>query len=148
MSTWRVESEAERRARYAAKDVTEKLGIKPGQRVRAVGNGDDELLRKVRAKTGAPLVRADLPADLVLYFPTSADEITPTLRHLKEQIALDGGIWVVSAKKGQGGLYLPDTQLIPLGLAAGLVDNKICSVSARQSAMRFVIRRAERRGKQ
>ncbi|MCA1552872.1 MAG: DUF3052 domain-containing protein [Chloroflexi bacterium] len=126
--------------------MTEKLGVKSGQRVRVVGKGDRVLLAKVRAKSGAPFARANVPAELVLFFPNSADQITPTLQQLKEKIAPTGGIWVVSAKKGQRGLYLPDAQLIPLGLAAGLVDNKICSVSERESAMRFVIRRAERRG--
>jgi len=34
--------------------------------------------------------------------------------------------------------------LIPFGLDAGLVDNKICSISDNESAMRFVIRKSER----
>ncbi|MBF8284155.1 MAG: hypothetical protein HW378_3070, partial [Anaerolineales bacterium] len=39
---------------------------------------------------------------------------------------------------------LNQTDLIPLGLAAGLVDNKTCSVSENESGMRFVIRRKDR----
>ena len=52
MSAKRIETEAERRARYAAKDVTDKLGLKPGLAVRVVGKGDRALLDKVRAKVG------------------------------------------------------------------------------------------------
>src|SRR6185295_12450115 len=146
----------ERRARYAAKDVTDKLGIKPGQAVRVVGAGDAGLLERVRAKTGRDLAAEHERADIVLYWPATADEITATLRTLKGVIAPAGGVWVISSKRGKvgpGGApygrsierpYLPDQTLIPLGLDAGLVDNKICSVSEQETAMRFVIRRSER----
>jgi hypothetical protein len=79
----------------------------------------------------------------VLYWPSSAAEITTTLKALKASIQPDGGIWVLTAKKG-GEPFVPDRILIPLGLAAGLVDNKICSISDTHTAMRFVIRRADR----
>jgi hypothetical protein len=55
-----------------------------------------------------------------------------------------GVIWVISAKKNKGEPYLPDFILIPLGSAAGLVDNKICSISETQTAMRFVTRVRDR----
>ena len=79
----------------------------------------------------------------MLYWPGRADEITATLRASKLNLQPSGGIWLISAKKG-GEPYLPDRVLIPLGLAAGLVDNKICSISDTHTAMRFVIRRSER----
>ena len=64
-----------------------------------------------------------------------------------------GGIWVITAKKGtptapcraaNGAGYLKQDSLIPLGKAAGLVDNKICSLSDCESAMRFVIPKDQR----
>jgi len=148
MTSRRPESEAERRARYAAKDVTDKLGVKLGHAVRLVGAGDSELLKRVCTKTGRDLAGEGERADIVLYWPAAVDEITATLQRLKGTIALTGGIWVISSKRGKvgpgGAPYLPDQILIPLGLAAGLVDNKICSVSEQETAMRFVIRRSER----
>ncbi len=144
MSTEHVESEVERRARYAATDVTDKLGLTAGMAVRMIGKTDRDLARKVRAKVGRPFVTVQTQADIVLYWPQTWEEITPTLRQLKTRIAPNGGIWVISYKKDMGEPYLPDTLLIPLGLAAELVDNKICSVSETQSAMRFVIRRSDR----
>jgi hypothetical protein len=84
----------------------------------------------------------------VLYWPKTAAEITPRLAELRSQIVPNGGIWVITAKRGQvsssGMGYLNQSDLIPLGLAAGLVDNKSCSVSERESGMRFVIRRVGR----
>jgi len=143
-----LHDEAERRARYAARDVTDKLGIKSGQRLRVVGKANAKLLTKVRARLRRRIANRRSRADLVLYWPHRSEEITATLTELKEQIEPAGGIWVFSAKRGHEHFshvpYLPDALLIPRGLAAGLVDNKVCSVSEHESAMRFVIRRADR----
>src|SRR5258706_15586752 len=132
---------------YSHRDVLDKLGLKPGHAVRVVGGGDKALLARVREKVGRGLVRGGL-ADVVLYWPRGADEITPTLAELRGGIVDNGGIWVFTAKRGQSSAsgmdYLNHTDLIPLGLAAGLVDNKICSVSDTESAMRFVIRKKDR----
>ncbi len=144
MQERKTETKAEREARYAAKDVVDKLGVKPGFLVRVAGKGNAALLAKVRAKTGKAFSRADAGNAIVLYFPASLAEITPTLTQLKRAIAPNGGIWVITFKKNKGAPYVPDKDLIPAGLAAGLVDNKICSVSETMSAMRFVIRKVER----
>ena len=133
---------------YSHRDVLDKLGLKPGQAVRVVGGGDKALLARVREKVGLAPVRAGL-ADVVLYWPRSVGEITPSLLELRGGIVQNGGIWVFTGKRGQrnasGMDYLNQTELIPLGLAAGLVDNKTCSVSDTESAMRFVIRKKDRR---
>jgi len=132
---------------YSHRDVLDKLGLKPGHAVRLVGGGDRPLLARVREKVGRAPVRRGL-ADVVLYWPRTVTEITPRLAELRAGIVEAGGIWVFTAKRGQrsasGMDYLNQSDLIPLGLAAGLVDNKICSVSDTESAMRFVIRRKDR----
>lgn len=134
-----------REARYAARDVTDKLGLLPGFQVIVVGKTDRALLEKVRAKIGRSFIKEGTEADVILYWAASANEITRMLKKLKRALVPNGGIWVITSKKGKGEPYVPDQQLIPAGLAAGLVDNKICSVSDTQSAMRFVIRREDRK---
>jgi hypothetical protein len=133
---------------YAHRDVIDKLGIQPGFRVRVVGRGEAALLARVRAKTGKRLAGAHVPADVILFWPKSVEEIMPMLRELRGAIQPAGGIWVVSAKRDRtsasGMPYMNMDTLIPHGLAAGLVDNKICSISANESAMRFVIRKKDR----
>ena len=133
---------------YSHRDVLDKLGLKPGLAVRVAGKGDPALLARVRAKVGRGLVRRGL-ADVVLYWPRGAGEITPTLAELRGAIVENGGIWVFTAKRDQrsasGMGYLNQSDLIPLGLAAGLVDNKTCSVSEAESALRFVIRKKDRK---
>jgi hypothetical protein len=132
---------------YSHRDVTDKLGLKPGQAVRVSGKGDQELLARVREKLGRGLIRSG-NADVILFWPKTVDEITPTLAELKSAIVPNGSIWVITARRGQisasGMAYYNQDLLIPMGQAAGLVDNKICSLSAKESAMRFVIRREER----
>ena len=143
----RIETEAQRAARYAAKDVLDKLGVRPGDAVLIAGGRDAELAARARKKTGRPPARAAEPADVVLYWPRSASEVTARLRALRKRIVEAGGIWVISAKRDherKGRPYLA-SEVIALGLAAGLVDNKICSISESDTAMRFVVRRADRR---
>jgi hypothetical protein len=143
-----METEAQRAARYAAKDVVDKLGVKPGDAVVFTGpKKDADLVRRIRAKAGRPAARAGERADIVVYWAPSASEVTSTLREMKARLVPAGGIWVISAKRGReraGRPYLGN-DVIGLGLAAGLVDNKICSISDTDTAIRFVIRRADRR---
>ena len=133
---------------YSHRDITDKLGLKPGHAVKVVGRGDPDLLQRVREKTGRGFIKTGL-ADVVLYWPKTTGEITPTLAELRHAIVENGGIWVMTAKRSQrsasGMEYLNQSDLIPLGLAAGLVDNKGCSVSDRESGMRFVIRIKDRK---
>ncbi|MBI3761802.1 MAG: DUF3052 family protein [Chloroflexi bacterium] len=134
---------------YSHRDVTDKLGLKPGHAVRVIGRGDKGLLARVREKIGRKLIGEGDKADAILYWPKTVKEITPTLAELREAIVPAGGIWAITAKRDQesasGMEYLNQTDLIPLGLAAGLVDNKTCSISERESGMRFVIRRRDRK---
>ena len=142
-----TETEAQRLARYAAKDVLDKLGVKPGDAVLVAGRPDADLVARARKKAGRPAARTGELADVVLYWPRGASEVTARLRALRKRIVEAGGIWVISAKRGQeraGRPYLAN-DVIALGLAAGLVDNKICSISESDTAMRFVIRRSDRR---
>lgn len=141
------ETEAQRAARYAARDVVDKLGVKPGDAVLFEGTKKDpDLVRRIRLKAGRPPARAGEQADVIVFWPTSAKDVTPGLRQMRERMAANGGLWVITAKrdKDRSGRPYLGNDVIPLGLASGLVDNKICSISDTDTAMRFVIRRVER----
>ncbi len=57
-----------------------------------------------------------------------------------------GGLWVCWPKKASGVLAdLTDSVVREIGLAAGLVDNKVCAVDETWSGLRFVIRLADRK---
>lgn len=141
------ETEAQRAARYAAKDVVDKLGVKPGDAVLYEGvKKDADLVRRIRARAGRPPARAGEQADVIVFWARSARDVTAVLRRLRGRMTPAGGLWVITAKRDKeraGRPYL-GSDLIALGLASGLVDNKICAVSDTDTAMRFVIRRSER----
>jgi hypothetical protein len=127
----------------------DKLGVAPGSAVLVAGRTRDaDLVARARKRAGRPFARAAEKADVVLFWPATAKEITRELALLRKRITESGGIWVISAKRGRdhaGRPYL-GSDVIELGLAAGLVDNKVCTISDLDTAMRFVIRRSERRG--
>jgi hypothetical protein len=104
---------------------------------------DSDLARRVTVRVGQIMSQPEDKVDLVLLTADADTDVTACLRRWRPRLAPNGGIWVLTPKRGQPG-YRTQDRLIPDGLAAGLVDNKICSVSETTSAMRFVIRRADR----
>ena len=53
----------------------------------------------------------------------------------------EGGLWIVRPKKASGVAGdLTQVQVRRIGLAAGLVDFKVCSVDATYSGLRFTQR--------
>lgn len=83
--------------------------------------------------------------DVIVIFSKSradlADRIGVAVRHL----AADGGLWVSWPKPLSG--YATDLQsnvAQAIGLATGLVDNKVASFNDGWTGMRFVVRVADR----
>jgi hypothetical protein len=137
---------AERERDYSHRTVVDKLGIKPGFAVafeaapRAI---DADLQARALARSGRAAAADDEPADVVLVGADASTDVVPVLERWRQRIDQAGGIWLLTPKRGQPG-YVDQRDLILAGPSAGLVDNKICSVSDTVSAMRFVIRKADR----
>jgi hypothetical protein len=126
---------------YAHRTVTQKLGIIPGVYVAI----DDtlkllgaHLLREVQQASGRPLGDGNCSPDVVLATIDSEADPAAVLTTWRLRIVPTGVIWLVTPKRSQRG-YVPQDALIPMGRLAGMVDNKVCSVSDTLSAMRFVI---------
>ena len=131
---------------YSHRSTVDKLGIREGHAVAFVTDRwkiDDELRRDALARTGRPPARGDEPVDIVLISADADTDLVNVLREWRARIQPDGGIWVLTPKRGQTG-YVNQADLIPDGLEAGLVDNKICSVSETTSGIRYVIRVKDR----
>jgi ligand-binding sensor domain-containing protein len=131
---------------YSHRDVVDKLGVKPGHAVafvEAAGPVDWELRERVLARAGRDAAAEGEPANVVLASIDAGTDAVALLREWRGRIAVDGGIWLLSPKRGLPG-YVNQSELIAAGLEAGLVDNKSCSVSETTSGLRFVIRRADR----
>lgn len=132
---------------YSHRDIVDKLGIKPGSLVafdEQVAPLDKTLRDKVLARTGCAPAEQDELADVVLVPLHAGANAAEVLGGWRLRIRPDGGIWLLTPKRGQPG-YVDQRELIRAGGEAGMVDNKSCSVDDATSGMRFVIRRADRR---
>lgn len=128
---------------YAHRGVLDKLGIDPTTRVRLEGPVPEDLADGIRER--ARVVHDQEGVDLVVWRIESLAELESGLEQAGRRVVQDGGVWVLTAKRGHDD-YVKQTDLIPIGRAAGLVDNKVCSVDDATSAMRFVIPRDRRSG--
>ena len=131
---------------YSHRSAVDKLGIKPGFAVAFVAAPQpiaSDLRTGVLERAGRAPAQPGEPPDVVLVGADASTDVVQLLSHWRAKIDQAGGIWLLTPKRGQPG-YINHTDLIPLGAAAGLVDNKICSVSDTLSGMRFVIRKVDR----
>jgi hypothetical protein len=138
---------AERERDYSHRDVVDKLGIKPGFAVaidETAAPIEPELRARVLDRVGRDLAPDGEIVDVVLVGADASTSVEAVLKLWRARIEQNGAIWLLTPKRGQTG-YINQADLIPLGVAAGVVDNKTCSVSDTTSGIRFVIRKVDRR---
>ncbi len=132
---------------YQDRGILEKLGIKPGYvvaLVHEVREIEPDLSQAIIERTGRPPAADDEALDIVLAVIDETTDAVEVLKKWRKHLTSGGGIWLLTAKRGQPG-YVDQRELIVAGQQAELVDNKVCSVSPTTSAMRFVIRKKDRR---
>ena len=133
-------------AGYSKTPLVRKLGIKPG--FRAHFRRAPESL----AKTLGPLpegveVRATLRGDFdfIHGFWTSRSLLVREFSRLKKALRTSGSLWVSWPKQASGwSTDLTGGEVRRVGLAAGLVDVKVCAVDEIWSGLKFVYRRSDR----
>lgn len=131
---------------YSHVPLWRKLGIREGSRVALAGAPATLRDSLGELPRGVDLVDAPAPdSDVVLWFPGTAAALAGDLAALKATLRPAGGLWVAWPKRASRVPTELDFTLVQrTGLDAGLVDNKGCSVDAVHSALRFVVRRADR----
>ena len=123
-------------ALYAGRTLVQKLGIAAGERVAVVGAppGFPAALGALPAKVRSPRPRRQ--GHRVLWFLTQAElrlAVGRLAATLAQQVA-----WLVWPKKASGVRTDLDGNVVrETGLAAGLVDFKVCSVDATWSGLAF-----------
>lgn len=124
-------------AGYSGTPLPKKLGIKPGTTVLLVGapRGWEptlgELPEDVVVRRGSIA-----KADMILWFTSSAKELRAGVR--KAARSFGGGLWIAWPKKASGvATDLSEDVVRTTGLAAGLVDFKVCAIDATWSGLRF-----------
>ena len=139
-------------AGYSGTPLSTKLGIKPGSRVALVRapEGFEKTLNPlpegVRLRTQVRSTQ-----DVVLFFATRRAELDRRFDSFARAIAPTGGLWIAWPKQSACvATDLREATVRELGLAHGLVDNKVCAVDEVWSGLRFVYRvkdRARRNGR-
>ena len=126
--------------------LVRKLGINPDSRVGVIGGpaGFDvtlgELPRGVEIRS-----RARGPLDVIVAFFSTRRDLERRLPALKRALAPDGGLWIAWPKRASGvPTDVTDNAVRELGLAAGLVDNKVCAIDEIWSGLRLVYRLRDR----
>jgi hypothetical protein len=129
-------------AGYSGRPLLDKLGVKPGTRVAALGLDDQHgFLAELRERVGAvATARALRNADLVVVRVDSERDLA-RLAALERTIARDGAIWVVWPK---GQPHIKEDMVRGAALRQGLVDIKVCAFSDVLSALKLVIPVARR----
>jgi hypothetical protein len=126
--------------------LPKKLGIKDGARVALV-----------RAPAGFASTLEPMPSgarvrnqargeqDVIVFFVTRRAELDRRFAVLADALDDAGGLWIAWPKRTAGvATDLTEGVVREIGLAHGLVDNKVCAVDDIWSGLRFVYRRTDR----
>lgn len=119
------------------KTTLDKLGIKPGQRVAVRGREPDPVLAAELSRGG---ITGDAggDADFILLVADGIDDLD-AVATLAPGLGAKTGLWIIYPK---GRRDITQDHIFAAGRGAGLVDNKVCSVSPTHTALKFVRRKA------
>jgi hypothetical protein len=120
-----------------------KLGLHPGARWAVDGRPDGWLF----ATEPEPSDEAPVggPADVVIAFVHTADELPPLLERLERAIFPNGALWIAWPRKAAGHVSdLSDNVVRDAALARSLVDTKVAAIDADWSGLKLVWRVAAR----
>lgn len=129
-------------AGYSGTPLPKKLGIKDGYRVALVSapQGFERLLgTSLTTATVSRRLRGSV--DVFVFFPKGLADLDRRLPDLVSRLEPHGGLWIAWPKKSSGvPTDLAFDAVQGAGLAAGLVDNKVCAIDEVYSGLRFVFR--------
>ena len=133
-------------AGYSGTPLPRKLGIKPGARV-ALIQAPEAFDRTLGELPDGVRIRraASGPVEVIVAFFVDRAELERRLPALRSALDPAGGLWVAWPKRASGiTTDLTEGVVRELGLATGLVDNKVCAIDAVWSGLRFVYRLSDR----
>jgi hypothetical protein len=131
---------------YSGTPLPKKLGIKPQFRVALFDAPTD-----VRAELHDALADCEImrdsrgPLDFAMVFTKSQSVLKKEFSHVVKSLAPAGMLWISWPKKTSGVASDLDENVVrKIGLAAGLVDVKVCAVTDVWSGLKFVRRLKDR----
>jgi hypothetical protein len=133
-------------AGYSGTPLPRKLGIREGSRLLLAGapGGFAGVLGEL--PPGVELAEQAAGAvDVALLFAVEAAIVRERFASLAASLQPAGGLWIAWPKRSSGVATDLDEHVVrEIGLAAGLVDNKVCAIDATWSGLRFVRRLRDR----
>ena len=132
-------------AAYAGTPLLKKLGIRAGATVGLLGAPDGFVQLLNPLPEGAVLQQGlSGPVNVALWFVRWRRELEGSIASLVP-VSARGPLWIAWPKKASGEpTDLVQQDVREAGLAAGMVDYKICSIDATWSALAFRKRRGRR----
>jgi hypothetical protein len=128
-------------AGYSGTPLWQKFGLKPGQRLLLMDAPSDFDQLLAGAPEGITRVSAVSPFDAAVLFATTVRAQETQLARALPKLASGGMIWLAWPKQASGAATdLSDETIRRMGLAAGLVDIKVCAIDATWSGLKFVHR--------
>ncbi len=135
-------------AGYSATPLPKKLGLEPAARFGvwdAPANFAQTLgVLPTDVRLG-DASRGTSALDVIVCFVTTRAHLQRVLPRAQGRLDPSGGLWICWPKKTSGVTSdVTEHDVRSLGLAAGLVDNKVCAIDEVWSGLRFVVRLADR----
>ncbi|MBA3395434.1 MAG: DUF3052 family protein [Deltaproteobacteria bacterium] len=125
-------------AGYPGTPLPKKLGIKAGHKV-CLLNAPGSVQRHLQDDDVRFTHDLRLPpVDMVVLFVETLDELERRFADIAARLHPQGGFWVAWRTRRGGGIS--EDVVRRIALAAGMVDNKACTIDASWSGLRLVLR--------
>jgi hypothetical protein len=133
-------------AGYSGTPLPRKLGIREGSRLLLVDAPLDFAATLGDLPPGVELVEGGAGAvDVAILFALDEPTVRARFAGLAASLQPAGGLWIAWPKRSSGvATELDENVVREIGLADGLVDNKVCAIDATWSGLRFVWRLRDR----
>jgi hypothetical protein len=133
-------------AGYSGTPLPKKLGIKEAHRIAFIDPPDNFTEELGDLPGGIEIVKQQrAPLDLIVCFVKSEKELVAQFEKLAAKLTPAGMLWISWPKKASGvPTDLTESVVQRIGLAAGLVDTKVCAINEVWSGLRFVKRLKDR----
>lgn len=130
-------------AGYSGTPLPKKLGL-DGKKNLLFDQAPTSVLKELGLKR-APRFSNSSPVDFGLVFTKSQAELKEKFRNLTPRLDPAATLWISWPKKTSGvATDLNENIVRELGLAAGLVDVKVCAIDETWSGLKFVFRLKDR----
>lgn len=131
---------------YSGTPLPKKLGIKDGFHVLLIDAPPDVISELKLSLDNCENVRDNkAPIDFAMIFTKDSASLKKEFKRVTKQLASAGMLWISWPKKSSGvATDLTENIIREVGLAAGLVDVKVCAVTDVWSGLKFVRRLKDR----